>query len=408
MTYTAKQLELMKMWQHGELKRLNLLEGSVSSGKTWVSLVLWAFWVATMPQDAMYLMCAKSMTTLKRNCLILLQELVGDSNFVYSIPAKEGYLFGRRILLEGVNDVRAESKIRGLTLQGAYCDELTQFPEDFFTMLLSRLRLPGAKLIATTNPDSPGHWLMRDYIMRADELDFLDMKFVVDDNTTLPAEYVESIKREYTGVYYDRFILGLWVLAEGRIYDMFDNGKNVAETLPELAGDSFVSCDYGTQNATVFLLWRKERGGERWFCEREYYYSGRDQRKQKTDGEFADDLTAWLDGRRPRAIVIDPAAASFIAEVRQRGYPVQRADNDVLDGIRNTAERFARGQIVIHGGCSHLLAEIESYAWDEKSSMAGLDRPVKVNDHACDALRYFVSTILGRQVVRPKRRPTGL
>lgn len=138
-----------------------------------------------MPQDKLYLMCAKSLTTLKRNCLILLQELVGERNFTFSIPAKEGYLFGRRILFEGANDARSESKIRGMTLQGAYCDELTQFPEDFFAMLLSRLRLPGAKLIATTNPDHPKHWLMERYIERSDELDFLDVKFTIESTLQL-------------------------------------------------------------------------------------------------------------------------------------------------------------------------------------------------------------------------------
>ena len=166
-------------------------------------------------------MCAKSLTTLKRNCLLLLQELVGESNFTFTASAKEGYLFGRHIILEGANDVRSESKIRGLTLQGAYCDELTQFPPDFFAMLLSRLRMPGSKLIATTNPDSPHHWLKTDYIDRADELDFLDVQFLIDDNTTLPKDYVENIKREYMGVYYERFILGRWVIAEGLIYRDF-------------------------------------------------------------------------------------------------------------------------------------------------------------------------------------------
>lgn len=224
MIYTPKQRALMELWRTNRLRRLNLLEGSVSSGKTWVSLVLWAFWVKTMPDTGLYLMCAKSITTLKRNCLLLLQELVGESNFTFSTTAKEGTLFGRKIFLEGANDIRSESKIRGLTLQGAYCDELTQFPQDFFVMLLSRLRLPGAKLIATTNPDTPRHWLKTDYIDRADELDFLDIKFLIDDNTTLPKDYVDSIKREYVGVYYERFILGRWVIAEGLIYrDFADN-----------------------------------------------------------------------------------------------------------------------------------------------------------------------------------------
>ena len=223
MIYTPKQRAMMELWRTNKLKRINLLEGSVSSGKTWISLVMWAFWVQSMPASGLFLMCAKSITTLKRNCLLLLQELVGESNFQFSTSSKEGVLFGRKVILEGANDIRSESKIRGLTLQGAYCDELTQFPQDFFAMLLSRLRLPGAKLIATTNPDTPRHWLKTDYIDRAAELDFLDAKFLIDDNTTLPQEYVESIKREYVGVYYDRFILGKWVIAEGLIYRDFAN-----------------------------------------------------------------------------------------------------------------------------------------------------------------------------------------
>lgn len=253
--YTPKQKQLMRLWQKGRLKRINLLEGSVSSGKTWISLVLWAFWIAAMPQDKLYLMCAKSLTTLKRNCLILLQELVGKRNFDFSIPAKEGVLFGRRVLFEGANDARSESKIRGMTLQGAYCDELTQFPEDFFAMLLSRLRVPGAKLIATTNPDNPNHWLMQRYIKRANELDFLDVKFTINDNTTLPADYVENIQKEYTGVFYDRFILGLWVAASGVIYSMFSESANVYRPDQRPAGMAWVSAraiavDYGTVNPT--------------------------------------------------------------------------------------------------------------------------------------------------------------
>lgn len=256
MIYTSKQRELMGKWQRGELRRINLLEGSVSSGKTWISLVLWAFWVAGMPIDKLYLMCAKSLTTLKRNCLIPLEELVGSSNFTFSIAAKEGYLFGRRVLLEGANDVRSESKIRGLTLQGAYCDELTQFPEDFFAMLLSRLRVPAAKLIATTNPDNPNHWLKANYIDRANELDFLDEKFLIADNTTLDPEYVENVKREYTGVFYDRFILGLWKTAEGAIYREFaDNTeKYLLDGPPDDIAFATLGMDFGGNGSAHAII----------------------------------------------------------------------------------------------------------------------------------------------------------
>lgn len=377
----------MRVWQTGKLKRINLLEGSVSSGKTWISLVLWAFWVKVSPKDKLYLMCAKSLTTLKRNCLILLQELVGEGNFTFSILAKEGYLFGRRILFEGANDARAESKIRGMTLQGAYCDELTQFPEDFFAMLLSRLRLPGAKLIATTNPDHPGHWLMENYIKRADELDFLDVKFTIDDNTTLPADYVENIKREYIGVFYERFILGHWVLAEGLIYPMFTEDR-IEPDAERPYRKYMISMDYGTRNPTAMILWGLCDGV--WYGFKEYYYDSRKQMAQKTDQEYYDDLRKFAGDLPIGHIIIDPSALSFITLVeKNHRFKVWSADNDVLDGIRHTAQCISDGTIRICAACENTIKEFCLYSWDED---AAEDRPIKENDHAMDAVRYFVQT----------------
>lgn len=387
--FTEKQRELMRMWQNGELKRINLLEGSVSSGKTWVSLVLWAFWVSSMPQEGLYLMCAKSLTTLKRNCLILLQELVGQNNFTFSPSAKEGKLFGRHIILEGANDIRSESKIRGVTLQGAYCDEVTQLPEDFFAMLLSRLRMPEAKLFATTNPDRPSHWLKEMYIDRAEELDLLDVKFTIDDNTMLPADYVEAIKREYTGVYYERFILGLWTLAQGLIYPMYAEAQEQVPTGE--AQRAVLSIDYGTQNAFAACLW--EQHGNTWYMSREYYYSGRDEMQTKTDEEYAQDLDrVFADVKKPIRTIIDPSAASFIALLRKRDgkYRVIPADNAVGDGIRETATAMKTGRIKISPDCVNWKKEVQGYVWDEKSAE---DRPVKENDHCMDAMRYFVKTM---------------
>ena len=183
--------------------------------------------MATRPPEYLYMMCGKSLQTLKRNCLLPLQELIGERNFTFSLAAKEGRLFGRRIMLEGANDGRSEAKIRGITLGGAYCDELTLFPKDFFTMLLSRLRVEGAKLIATTNPDMPTHWLKTEYLENDALCDtLLSVFFHIDDNTTLPADYVESLKKEYTGVYYDRFIRGDWVVANGAIYRVFTDSPS--------------------------------------------------------------------------------------------------------------------------------------------------------------------------------------
>lgn len=389
----------MRLWQTNRLKRINILEGSVSSGKTWISLVLWAFWVKTMPDDKLYLMCAKSITTLKRNCLYPLQELVGEDNFQFSVNSKEGLLFGRKILLEGANDCRSESKIRGLTLQGAYCDELTQFPEDFFAMLLSRLRVANAKLIGTTNPDSPSHWLKVNYIDRKDELDLLDICFLLDDNTTLPSDYVSSLKAEYTGLFYKRFILGLWVLAEGIIYPDYQNAMC---EVPEGKADKYgLSVDYGTLNAFACGLWGKY--GDIWYLVDIYYYSGRDTGHQMTDKEYGDEIdNRFLKYRqegRKLDLIVDPSAASFITEMyRRKKYRVIPADNSVSDGIRDTASAMYQGLVKFNKNLKEVDNEFSGYIWNPKSTE---EVPIKENDHAMDMIRYFVRT---NDIVKRKKK----
>ena len=390
----------MELWRTNRLKRINLLEGSVRSGKTWVSLVLWAFWVKTMPEapDCMYLMSARSLTTLKRNCLLPLQSLVGEDNFTFSISSKEGKLFGRKIILEGANDAQAEAKIRGLTLQGAYCDELTKMQEDFFSMLLSRLSLPGAKLIATTNPDSPSHWLKTNYIGRKDELDFLDVKFLIDDNTTLSKEYVDNIKREYVGVFYQRFILGQWTLAEGIVYPMYLDGC-IVPTEERNFTRYVISMDYGIQNPTAMLLWGYCEGI--WYQVKEYYHSGRETQQQKTDQEYYDELEKLAGDKIIECLIIDPSATSFIALVKQKHrFKIRRAKNDVLDGIQKTASALQSGLIKINDCCKRTIQEYGSYSWDDSKD----DVPIKENDHAMDATRYFVNTM---NLTRRKRQYGG-
>lgn len=392
MIYTKKQRQLLELWKRKKLCRINLLEGSVSSGKTWVSLVLWGFWVATMPADKLYLMCGKSLTTLKRNCLIPLEELFGRSNFQFSTSAKEAYLFGRRILLEGANDARSESKIRGLTLQGAYCDELTLFPKDFFVMLLSRLRVPGAKLIATTNPDSPEHWLKKEYIDQRAELDMLVVRFLLDDNTTLDPQYVTAVKAEYTGVFYNRFILGEWCLAEGIVYPQFDRTQHVRQ-LDSPQGKWYISVDYGTLNAFSAGLWCYD--GKQAYRAAEWYYSGRAQLRQLTNTQYLKHIQALAGGRNIEAVVVDPSAASFITELRQAGFTVRKGKNDVVDGIRRVSTALQQRKLLFSPACQDCIREFSLYRWDEK---AAEDRPIKENDHAMDDVRYFVNTVLRQPV----------
>lgn len=360
------------------------------SGKTWISLVLWAFWVATMPEMGSFLMVAKTLTSLRRNCLELLEKLVGKKNFTYSLSKKEGRLFGRMIYLEGVNDVRAESKIRGMTLQGAYCDEVTLFTEDFFSMLLSRLSEPGAKLMATTNPDNPNHWLMKKYIERSDELDMFVMKFLIDDNIFLDPIYIENLKKEYTGVFYERFILGRWVIAEGLVYPMFDPRKHVATFEEPKDALWYISIDYGTMNPCSMGLWAIYNGKA--YRVKEYYHDGREKNVQKTDEEYYMELEKLAGDRLIQQVVVDPSAASFIATIRQHGkFRVKKAKNDVLDGIRVTSGFLNDGRLIIDESCTNIIREFQTYSWDEKSPE---DKVIKEYDHAMDETRYLCYTIL--------------
>ncbi len=387
---TEKQNELMKCAKGG-LKRINILHGSVRSGKTWISLVLWCVWIRNMPRDKSYLMAAKTMTTLKRNCLDLLETLAGQNNFKYSLSKKEGVLYGRKIYLEGVNDAGAESKIRGMTLQGAYCDEVTLFTEDFFGMLLSRLSEHGAKLFGTTNPDNPNHWFKVNYIDRKDDLDFFLMEFLIDDNTFLDREYVEQLKKEYTGVFYRRFILGEWCSAEGLVYPMFDGDIHVVEVVPEPRGvaEYYISVDYGTLNPCSIGLWRLD--DECAVRLKECYYSGKQQKKLLTDEEYYEMLRGIAEGYDIKCIVIDPSAASFIATIRRHGeFNVRKAENNVLNGIRITGTLLQSGKLLVRKCCKDAIREFGTYSWDEESQE---DKVIKEFDHAMDDIRYFCATI---------------
>lgn len=387
--FTNKQQALLARFKRGELSRVNILQGSVRSGKTYVSLVLWALFVATSPKDAGYLMAGKTITSLKRNALDLLQAQVGKRYFTYSASTKQAELFGRRVYLEGVSDARAEGKIRGMTLCGAYCDEISLFTEDFFTMLLSRLSQPGAKLIGTTNPDHPSHWLRLRYLQRRQALSMLVEDFFLEDNTFLDPAYIEALKKEYTGVFYDRFILGKWVAAEGRIYDMFDAQKHVRRD-PGPFSRYYMAVDYGTANPCTFGLYGV-RGAHRHLL-REYYYDSRVHSRQKTDLEYAKDLLAFAEDVEIDVIYVDPSAASFIAQLEAMGLPVQHARNDVMEGIRTVCGELAALRFTMDPSCKDSIREYGGYVWDERAADNGVDKPLKAADHCCDRDRYALYT----------------
>lgn len=395
--YTQKQLDLLRIWQNNELKRINILDGSVRSGKTWISLVLWAFWVSTMPKDATFLMAAKTLTSLKRNCLDLLEDLVGRKNFSYSQSKKEGQLFGRKLYLEGANDARAENKIRGMTLTGAYCDEITLLTKDFFEMLLSRLSEPNAKLIGTTNPDSPYHWLATDYIARQEEIDLLLLKFLIDDNTFLDAHYVENIKREYTGVFYERFIKGEWVAAEGVIYEQFANNSEdfIIDNIPDVPYAT-IGVDFGGNiSANAFICNGYTKGFREVITLDEVYI-----KKSITPDKLYDSFILFVERLKAKGIPVfeaycDSAETTLIhglkAACAKHGLMIDIKNarkGPIVDRIRFYTTIMAQGRYKVHKDCKHLISALSSAVWDEKQLKdTRLDNGV-LNVDSLDALEY--------------------
>jgi len=368
-------------------KRLNLWEGAKRSSKTVSSIIRWIEYVITAPPGPL-LMVGRTQKTLEKNVLDIIAEFVGPKNYKYNRITGEVFIYGRKIDVVGAVDESSREKIQGRTLAGAYGDEVPLWPESFFNMMLSGLSVKGAKFFGTANPESPRHWLKVKYIDRINELSLNVFHFLLTDNPSIDAEYVENLKKEYVGLWYSRYILGLWVAATGAVYDSFDINKHVVNELPtERFEKIYCACDIGTSNPSCFLLFGLYKS--KWHVYSEYYYDSRKAGKQKTDREYAQDLVTFLSGKFPQKILIDPSASSFKTELRSlKKYRVGDAQNEVLDGIRITAKALADGNLLIYKNCTKLIEQIQSYTWDEKAQAIGIDKPVKVDDHAVDALRY--------------------
>lgn len=370
--------------------RLNIWEGAVRSSKTIASLVRWIEYVPTAPPGPL-LMAAKTERTLIRNILGPLSDIVGPRRFKLNRGEGELRLAGRTIYLAGANDERAEQKIRGLTLAGAYGDELTLWPESFFKMLLSRLSVEGARLFGTTNPDSPYHPLKTDFLDRAGELDLKSWHFGMRDNLSLSEAYINALAAEYTGLWRKRYIDGLWVAAEGAIFDMFDADAHTTDEAPEAIARAWVGCDYGTTNPTVFLYVVQDANGKLWVLDEWRHDPAQAGGRQMTDVQFSEALKTFLEERTVQWVFIDPAAASFRLQAFRDGIKgVVPADNTVIDGIREVSTLLSAGRLVIHKRCEGLIREMSSYVWDAKAQKRGEDAPVKRDDHGCDALRYLI------------------
>lgn len=386
-----------------------IADGAIRSGKTVCMSLSFIMWAMQRFKGQNFAMCGKTIGSFRRNVLFWLKLMLKSRGYRVIDHRSDNLVEISRgkvtnyFYIFGGKDERSQDLIQGITLAGVFFDEVALMPESFVNQATGRCSVDGSKYWFNCNPDGPYHWFKTNWIDEAKKKNLIVLHFTMEDNLSLSEKIKDRYRSMYSGVFYKRYILGLWAMAEGIIYDMFDVDKHVKKVKDFarllIDGGRYVSIDYGTQNAMVFLLWNKGID-KKWYCTREYYYSGRDKGKQKSDSQYADDLENWLEGTPVKAIIVDPSAASFITELNNRGFKTMKADNDVEDGIRLVSTLLNTGKIVFSQSCINTIKEFASYIWDPKAADRGEDKPIKQHDHAMDAVRYFCYTILNNKTIK--------
>lgn len=384
MLLSRKQTEYV----NGATHRWNFKGGATRSGKTYLDF-RWMIPLrirGMIGKEGLVVILGVTKSTIERNVLTPMRELYGTELVGPISSDNTAMIFGEKCYCLGAEKITQVSKIRGSSIKYCYGDEVADWSEDVFELLKSRLDKEYSTFDGTFNPQYPGHWLKK---FLDSDADIFSQTYSIDDNPFLPKSFVENLKKEYAGtVFYDRYIKGLWALAEGRIYPMFGEAC-ITDEIPE-RGEYYISVDYGTLNPFSAGLWCVTRTQA--VRIREYYYSGRETNRQKTDEQYYEEIKK-LAGKLPiERVIVDPSAASFLEVIRQHGqFSTQKAKNDVLQGIRTTARLLQQGRIKIHRSCEATIREFESYRWDEK---AAEDKPIKKDDHAMDDIRYIAQTVL--------------
>lgn len=427
--FSRKQKKILTWWlpESGKSEMDGIIaDGAIRSGKTLSMALSFMIWSMESFSDQNFALCGKTIGSFRRNVLFSLKLMLtsrgyrwkdhrADNLLEVSRKGKTNYYY-----IYGGKDERSQDLIQGITLAGILFDEVALMPESFVNQATGRCSVEGSKMWFNCNPEGPAHWFKVRWIdysvgyldeaaaekakAEGKELkNLLYLHFTMDDNLSLAESIKTRYRSMYSGVFFRRFIEGLWVAAEGVIYDMFDADKHVIATVGVVSSTKrYVSVDYGTQNPTVYLLWeQREDGG--WHCCREYYHSGRETARQKTDAEYSAELIHWLGDTFADQLIVDPSAASFIAQLKRDGFRVKPAKNAVLDGIRLVASLLTQGRISFSPDCEQTIREFGAYVWDNRAADRGEDKPLKDNDHCMDAMRYFCRTIIGKRGLRAKQ-----
>ena len=396
--FSPKQLAVLNWWcKSSKMKNKNgiICDGAVRSGKTLcmsLSFICWAFYSFT---DTSFALCGKTIASLRRNVVTPLLPVLTELGFICNFKISRNYLeitrqnVTNRFYLFGGRDESSASLIQGMTLGGIMLDEAALMPRSFVEQALARCSLENAKYFFNCNPEHPYHWFYMEWIKKCDEKNMLYLHFTMEDNPSLSKAVINRYKNLYSGAFYERFVEGKWVTADGLVYPMFSFNRHV-KRCDDKFSEYYLSCDYGTVNPFSLGLWGRSSDG--WYRIDEYYHSSRDMGVQLTDEEYYTQLEKLADGKRITALIIDPSAASFIQTVRRHGkFTVIKAENDVLTGINRVCQALKNDEIFFYPNCGDTLREFSIYRWD---SSIKRDAPKKENDHAMDDIRYFVSTVL--------------
>lgn len=399
--FSPKQLAVLNWWcKSSRMRNKNgiICDGAVRSGKTLcmsLSFICWSFYSFS---DTSFALCGKTIASLRRNVITPLLPVLTELGFRCDYKISRNYLeitrqnITNRFYLFGGRDESSASLIQGMTLGGIMLDEAALMPRSFVEQALARCSLENAKYFFNCNPEHPYHWFYMEWIKKCNEKNMLYLHFTMKDNPSLSETVINRYKNLYSGAFYERFVEGKWVTADGLVYPMFSYDRHVKRYNGKFS-EYYLSCDYGTVNPFSLGLWGK--GSDGWYRTDEYYHSSRDKGIQLTDEEYYTQLEKLTQGKQIQALIIDPSAASFIQTVRRHGkYTVIKAENDVLTGINSVCQALKNDEVFFYPNCSDTLREFSVYRWD---SSIKKDAPKKENDHAMDDIRYFVSTVLKRE-----------
>lgn len=396
---SKRQRLAMLWWNQPKFRSRDAIicDGSIRSGKSVCMTVGFLLWSMAEFDGQKFAICGKTVESLRRNIVLNLREWVPDDLQIVEKRAENKLIVsdgcGREnsYFLFGGRDESSYMLIQGITLAGALLDEVALMPRSFVEQACARCSVHGSKLWFNCNPEGPEHWFYKNWVLRSKEQNALHIHFTMSDNLSLAPEIRERYERMFDGVFYRRYILGEWCVADGLIYSFFDQAVHATDAIPS-GGRYYISCDYGTLNPFSAGLWHVKDGHAVRISE--YYFSGRETGRMKTDEEYYDELEKLAGDRYIDTVVVDPSAASFIETIRRHGrFSVRKARNDVLPGIRVTAAMLKAGVIRIGSNCRDSIREFGLYRWDDKGEV---DKPVKENDHAMDDIRYFCTTVLSR------------